>query len=163
MISTGNGKESGANGSASSMLRVRITSIPPGRYCRSSSRSVATKLAWPWLTIDTDIKLGCPFAVSLSAVSRRALPMEQTRARQRPCGKRLYYLRPMTNLASTLSRSHLGELLVQRLTPLASRLATAYHDDGGIDSFVVDDVFPEDVATRLAGRFPKASELMRRD
>ena len=64
---------------------------------------------------------------------------------------------------STLSRIELGAMLAQKLRPIASRLAASYRDSGHINTFVVDDVFPQDIANALAQRFPKASDLMRRD
>jgi len=68
----------------------------------------------------------------------------------------------MGKSATASSRVGLGDMLVERLRPMTSRLAMSYRGGGSINTFVVDDVFPEDVARSLAERFPKASELMRR-
>jgi Rps23 Pro-64 3,4-dihydroxylase Tpa1-like proline 4-hydroxylase len=60
------------------------------------------------------------------------------------------------------TRDSLGDLLVQRMRPLAARLAGSYRDAGTVNAFVVDDVFPEEVAARLAERFPAPENMMRR-
>jgi Rps23 Pro-64 3,4-dihydroxylase Tpa1-like proline 4-hydroxylase len=60
------------------------------------------------------------------------------------------------------TRDSLGDLLVQRMRPLAARLAGSYRDAGTVNAFVVDDVFPEEVAARLTERFPAPENMMRR-
>jgi Rps23 Pro-64 3,4-dihydroxylase Tpa1-like proline 4-hydroxylase len=68
----------------------------------------------------------------------------------------------MTPSAPATTRHSLGDLLVQRIRPLAAGLAESYREAGAINSFVVDDVFPGDVAARLAERFPGPDVMMRR-
>jgi hypothetical protein len=53
-------------------------------------------------------------------------------------------------------RDSLGDLLVQRMHPLAAGLAGSYRDAGTVNAFVVVDVFPEAVAARrVAARLPQ--------
>jgi Rps23 Pro-64 3,4-dihydroxylase Tpa1-like proline 4-hydroxylase len=67
------------------------------------------------------------------------------------------------NPSATATTPHsLGDLLVQRIRPLADSLARSYREAGTINSFVVDDVFPDAVAARLAEAFPRPDAMMRR-
>src|SRR2546423_1989663 len=64
--------------------------------------------------------------------------------------------------AATFTRTELARLALQRIAPLEASLRDEFHRPGQVSTFVVDDLFPNDIALRIYEAFPEISRMVRK-